>query len=432
MEEMNEMDGRGGTEGIRSDYDVVIVGARVAGASLAWELGRAGYRVLLADKSRFPSDVLSTHNFFNNSVGMLREMGVLDRLLATGTPTYRRAYLRLEDEEIDGFFPEANGETECLCVRRTHLDRILFEHAASMPGVDARPNFRITGLLRSGGAVAGVEGTDSEGKPVRIPARLVVGADGRRSIVRELAGSRRIVSVPTDFASYVGYFEGFRQEGERCTEFYRIGETLAIAFPTSDDLHVIGLMFPLEWKDALARMKENPEAGFREFVARGLGATSFPSRLKEAKRSGPIRGLLGYDNDWHEAMGPGWALAGDALSFKDPAVGQGMHDALLGARLLRRILSSEPDWESRWDDMARRYEQELNDHFMPLFRMACGMTRNVPLRPEQAAVNRLIGRHPEATSAFLGLYNHSRTPEELERIVGGLLRQEPQIDSGEG
>lgn len=411
--------------GTKTDYDVIVVGARVAGASLAWELGRAGYRVLLADKSRFPSDILSTHNFFNNSVAMLREMGVLDRLLATGTPTYRRAYLRLEDAEIDGFFPETSGETECLCIRRTYLDRVLFEHAASLPGVDARQNFRVTGLLRSGDAVAGVEGIDPEGKTERISARLVVGADGRRSVVRELAGSRRLVAVPTDFASYVGYFEGFRQEGERCTEFYRMGETLAIAFPTSDDLHVVGLMFPLEWKAALDRMKRDPEAGFREHIERGLRATTFPGRLEQAKLTGPIRGLQGYDNDWHEPMGPGWALTGDALSFKDPAVGQGMHDALFGARLLRRILASEPDWEGRWDDMARRYGQELNENLQPLFQMACGMTRNVPFSPEQTAVNRLIAGHPEATAAFLGLYNHATSPEELGRLVGGLLRPSP-------
>ncbi|MDF2647955.1 MAG: monooxygenase, partial [Paenibacillus sp.] len=69
-----------------NDYDVIIIGARVAGSSLAYELSKAGYEVLLVDRSSFPSDILSTHNFFNNSVAMLREMGVLEQLLQTGTP----------------------------------------------------------------------------------------------------------------------------------------------------------------------------------------------------------------------------------------------------------------------------------------------------------------------------------------------------------
>ncbi|MDF2718019.1 MAG: monooxygenase, partial [Paenibacillus sp.] len=62
---------------MKNEFDVIVVGARIAGASLAYELGMAGYRVLLVDRAHFPSDVLSTHNFFNNSVAMLREMGVL-------------------------------------------------------------------------------------------------------------------------------------------------------------------------------------------------------------------------------------------------------------------------------------------------------------------------------------------------------------------
>ena len=79
---------------MKQNYDVIIVGARIAGSTLAYELSKKGYDILLLERSTFPSDILSTHNFFNNSVGMLREMGVLDRLLATGTPTYKRAYVQ--------------------------------------------------------------------------------------------------------------------------------------------------------------------------------------------------------------------------------------------------------------------------------------------------------------------------------------------------
>jgi glycine/D-amino acid oxidase-like deaminating enzyme len=50
------MDGSPGT-----DYDVLIVGARVAGASLALLLGLRGHRVLMVDRDHFPSDTLSTH-----------------------------------------------------------------------------------------------------------------------------------------------------------------------------------------------------------------------------------------------------------------------------------------------------------------------------------------------------------------------------------
>lgn len=406
---------------MRTDYDVIIVGARIAGATLAYELGRAGYDVLLVDKGRFPSDVLSTHNFFNNSLAMLREMGVLDKLLSTGTPTYKRAHVQFEDVIIEGIFPEVNGETECLCIRRTHLDRILFEHACSLERVHALQNFRVNGLLRKGEVVTGVEGIQSGGEAVQYTAKLVVGADGRQSTVRSLAGSKCLTSIPTDFASYVGYFKGFSQVQEPCTEFYKLGEFIAIVFPTSDHLHVVGLMFPLANKDLISRMNANAETGFREAIQSGFGETSFALRLREAEPAGPIRGLLGYDNDWHEEMGKGWALIGDALSFKDPAIGQGMHDAMYSARLLKEVLVRHGLENFQWEKMAAHYESELLNKFQPLFRLACEMTRNVPYTPEQSAVNRLIADHPQATSAFLGMYNHANEPGELGRLIGEIL-----------
>ncbi|MFE5319209.1 FAD-dependent monooxygenase [Paenibacillus sp. NPDC056579] len=408
---------------MKNSFDVVIVGARIAGSALAWELGSVGYNVLLLDRVHFPSDVLSTHNFFNNSVAMLREMGVLDRLLATGTPTYRRAYIRMEDTVIDGAFPEISGETECLCIRRTHLDRILFEHTSAHPNVTALEGFRAMGLLWDGDTVIGVEGVGKDGETAAFYAKLVVGADGRRSQVRQWAGSLRKRAVPTDFASYVGYFEGFRQEGERCTEFYKMGEQLAIVFPTSDELHVVGLMFPLAWKARLDKFAREAEACFRETIEAGLAATSFPRRLRDAKLVGPIKGLHGYDNDWYEEMGRGWALTGDALAFKDPAVGQGQHDALYGARVLTKVLASHDSWEGQWGTMANEYAGELEHKMLSRFYMACHYTKNVPLSPEQTAVNRLIGSVPEATRAFLGIYNHAYEPHELESIVSDILQR---------
>ena len=408
---------------MKTHYDVIVVGARVAGSALAYELSKFGYSVLLLDRSTFPSDTLSTHNFFNNSIAMLREMGVYDKLLATGTPTYRRAKLQTGHAVIDGEFPEANGETECMSIRRKYLDGILFEHAAAQPGVDAVQGFRVTELLKEGDAVRGVVGTHRDGRVETFAARFVVGADGRRSAVRGLAGSRCDIRVPTDYASYVGYFSGFRQSGERHVEMYKTDDTIVIAFPTSDGQYVIGLMFPLmrgAWIDA---MKETPEERFRAAVDAGLAHTDFPARLREAILDEPIRGLLGYDNDWHTGMGDGWALVGDALLFKDPAVGQGLHDALYGARALAATLSSveKEGWAARWGEMAARYEGAMKSKLTGLFHLGCKFSQLSPVTTEEEAVNGLIGSDPLATRTFLGLYNYSSSPEDIEREVGRLL-----------
>ncbi|MDD9266086.1 FAD-dependent oxidoreductase [Paenibacillus sp. GCM10023248] len=399
------------------NYDVIVVGARVAGSSLAYELSQAGFKVLLVERSVFPSDMLSTHNFFNNSVAMLREMGVLDKLLQTGTPLYRRAYVRMDDAVIDGLYPEVSGESCCLCIRRKYLDSILFEHAAASPLVTAIQGFRVTDVLRQGDTVTGIAGVGRDGRREQFTARLVVGADGRHSTVRDLVRSERIMAVPTDYASYVGYFSGYRQEGEPCVEFYKMRDRLAILFPTSDELVVVGVMFPLvstEWMD---KFKSGPEAAFRELVDCGFPDTGFPERLRAAKLEEPVRGLLGYDNDWFQGLGQGWALVGDAVSFKDPAVGQGMHDAIYGARLLTSLLSEEEDWAGNWEQLAGRYQAAMESKLMSRYGMACQMTKVTPVTAEQAIVNQVIAANPAVTQAFLGIYNYANEPEAFGEMV---------------
>src|SRR6478736_8899800 len=70
-------------------YDVIITGASVAGSTLAIYLGKAGFHVLLVDQATFPKDTLSTHTFFNNTVALLREIGVMDKLLEQTPHRYR-------------------------------------------------------------------------------------------------------------------------------------------------------------------------------------------------------------------------------------------------------------------------------------------------------------------------------------------------------
>lgn len=407
---------------MNNHYDVIIVGARVAGSSLAYELSKAGYEVLLVDKSEFPSDILSTHNFFTNSLAILREMGVMDRLLQTGTPPYKRAVVQFEDAVIDGQFPKVDGETECLCIRRLHLDRILFEHASTQTGVTSIEGFRMTDVIREGNVVTGITGVRRSGATERFTAKLVVGADGRNSTLRERVSSARLMAVPTDYASYVGYFSGYEQDGEIHVELYKIKDKMVIVFPTSDNLYVIGAMFPLDDQEWSGRFAVSPDLAMRELVESGFTDSPVSARLRKASLVGKVRGLRGYDNDWYQGMGEGWALVGDALSFKDPAVGQGMQDALYGARILTDILSRYDDWGAYWEEMAQTYQSLAEAKMMSRFYMACQMTKNVPFTPEQMAVNRFIAAHPEATRAFLGIYNHALEPQDFERLIGSLIQ----------
>lgn len=406
-------------------YDVIVVGARVAGSSLAYLLAEEGYKVLLLDRGTFPSDTLSTHNLYSNSMGMLRGMGVLDALLATNTSVYRRAHVNFDGAVIDGHFPETDGIEGCLCVRRKYMDHILFENARKQPSVTAIEGFRVTSLMKENGIVTGVEGKrkDNEGAMERYTAHLVVGADGRLSKVREWAGSERKVKVPTDFASYVAYVSNFEQEGETHVEFYKHRDKLSIVFPTSDNLFVIGAMFPLDDLAWMERFKAGPEEAFRDLINEGFSHTTFADRFGKAEFAENVKGILGYDNDWHTGMGRGWALLGDALSFKDPAVGQGLHDALYAAHMLTEIVSQYPtnEWQDKWEAMGTVYQSAMEAKLMSRFWMGCQFTKNVPVPPEMTAAYQIVGSDRKATSTFLGIYNYVNEPEDLQAEIGRLL-----------
>ena len=67
-------------------YDVIVVGARCAGAPTAMLLGRAGLRVLMIDRADFPSDTVSGHAIKLAGVERLHRWGLLDAVLGSGCP----------------------------------------------------------------------------------------------------------------------------------------------------------------------------------------------------------------------------------------------------------------------------------------------------------------------------------------------------------
>jgi flavin-dependent dehydrogenase len=408
---------------MKSEYDVIVVGARVAGSSLAYQLARTGFEVLLLDENLFPSDTLSMHHVFGNTLGMLKEIGVYDRLLATGAPLYRRARFSLEGAEIAGEFPGGEEESSCLSVKRIHFDHILLDQAKSQPGVTLLEGFSVIGVIRENGAVTGVIGQHRDGSAVSFAAKLVVGADGRLSSIREMVGSVQKKAVPTDYAHFVAYMADFKQEDGPQAEYYRWQGNSASVFPTSDNLHVVGVTFPLQNSSWMSRFAMHPESAFRSLLEEGFSHTSLPARFDGAVFSGLVRGMHGFDNDWHQGTGKGWALVGDALSFKDPGMAQGMHDALYSSLLLADILADyHPDnWMPGWELIASVYESALEKKWMSRFKLACRVGRYMPVTPQGAAVFRMIAEDREATRVFLGACSGVYEPEDMDREVSRLL-----------
>src|SRR5437763_11690483 len=136
-------------------FDAIIVGARCAGSPAAMLLARKGYRVLLVDAARFPSDTISTHFIWPPGVACLKRWGLLDGVIATSCPVVRRISLDIGDFTLSGELPPIDGTADCYAPRRTLLDKLLLD-AAAEAGVEVREGFAVTGLSESDGRITGL------------------------------------------------------------------------------------------------------------------------------------------------------------------------------------------------------------------------------------------------------------------------------------
>ena len=190
------------------DADVIVVGARCAGAATAMLLAAAGHDVLLVDRATFPSDTLSTHAIARSGVVQLKRWGLLPAVLATGAPPIRDVEFHVGESTIARTIKEQVGVDLLVAPRRSVLDALLVEEAQRagarlMTGVQR--GLRAT---RRDGRVNGVLGSSDDGR-VDLRSRFVVGADGLRSRVARLVGApytevRRAGSGAAHYAYFAG------------------------------------------------------------------------------------------------------------------------------------------------------------------------------------------------------------------------------------
>ena len=169
-----------------SRFDVVVVGARCAGAGTAMLLARAGHRVLVVDRGLYGTDTLSTHALMRGAVVQLHRWNVLPDVIAADTTPVGQATFFYGDESVSVPIAPRDGIEALYAPRRYVLDRLLVD-AAGAAGAEIVYGVRIKALQRSEtGTVTGVVLEDQSGHVHRVTSRVVVGADGMRSTVARL------------------------------------------------------------------------------------------------------------------------------------------------------------------------------------------------------------------------------------------------------
>lgn len=332
-----------------TDTDVVVVGGRIAGAAVATHLARAGVRVVVLDRARFPSDTASTHIVQPRGTAALERLGVLGALREAGASAIEGIVVQYADARLEASYAAggallSTGTTPGLSLRRVAMDATLLA-AAGDAGAEVHTTTGVDGLLRDGaGRVCGVRTGDGA-----VRARLVIGADGRRSSVARLAGSREYDVYRAPRLAAWTYLEGAAPDGHRL-RIGRFGHTALLATPAGNGLLLVGVVPPARERE---RFLAERDTAFDAGVARWPELADVTAG---ARRVGPMRVVPDWRAYFRQAAGPGWVLTGDAGNFKDPSAAQGITDALRQAETLAaRVASALAGPDAGLDAGTRRW-----------------------------------------------------------------------------
>jgi 2-polyprenyl-6-methoxyphenol hydroxylase-like FAD-dependent oxidoreductase len=383
-------------------FDAIIVGARCAGSPLAMLLARKGYRVLAVDRATFPSDTVSTHVVHPAGVTALSRWGLLDALVATGCPPIDTYAYDFGPIRLAGT-PGTPNSPVAYCPRRTVLDKLLVD-AAAAAGATIYEGFTVDDLLVTDGSVTGIRGRAPGATPMQLTGRVVIGADGRRSIVARAIGAPAYDErPPLEIACYT-YWSGLPMAG-RFETYVRDGRGFA-AVPTHGDLTLVIAGWP-HVEDA--RGKPDSEANYLAGIS---SVPEFAARLRQAHREARLVGAA-VPNYFRKPYGPGWALVGDAGYCKDPITAQGITDAFHDAERCAAALDEFFGRGRPYEDAMADYQRARDERVRSMYEYTCGLATLEPPPPPVRQLLMAIQGNQAAMDGFARMNAGTISPAEF-------------------
>jgi 2-polyprenyl-6-methoxyphenol hydroxylase-like FAD-dependent oxidoreductase len=390
----------------------MYVGARCAGASTAMLLARKGCRVLLVDRARLPSDIPHGHMIHKDGPRRLRDWGLLDRIVAAGTPPVDTVTTYLGDFPVTSRNLTLDGVAWGYGPRRRVVDQILLD-AAVAAGAEFRDGFVLEGLTTEAGRVTGIRGRTGAAA-VSERATVTIGADGRNSLVARLVAAPAYEETPTLLCYYFSYWSGVPGEGQ---EIYDASQRLVFAFPTTGGLFAVFAAWPIAM---FPTVRADIEKSFLSAVDLfpGLG-----ERLRQGRREERFYGAADLPNFFRKPCGEGWALVGDAGCHKDPYMALGMSDAMRDAELLAGAIDDGLSGRQPMAAALAHYEQRRNELAMPDYQENLRLARMEPVPTRTRALRLALRDDPEQATRFwmarTGMIERDAffNPENMQRLM---------------
>jgi 2-polyprenyl-6-methoxyphenol hydroxylase-like FAD-dependent oxidoreductase len=387
---------------MNKEFDVIVVGARCAGSPTAMLLARKGYRVLVVDRATFPSDTISTHVVHPRGVAALARWGLLERLKATGCPPIHTYMFDFGPFTIAGA-PGTEDSPVTYCPRRTVLDKLLVD-AAAEAGAEIREGFTVEEILIEDGRVSGIKGRSKSGGVATERARVVVGADGRYSVVADAVRPTQYNEKPQLLSAYYTYWSNLPTDGHFAT-YIRPYRGFALA-PTNDGLTITVGGWPFSEFEA---NKKDVEGNFLKLFD---SAPELAERIRSATREAPFAGaaVLNY---FRKPFGPGWVLVGDAGYNRDPITAQGINDAFRDAEQCVAALDRTLSNGEAFDLAMGGYQRGRDEHVLSMYEFTCQLATLDPPPPEMQQLFASIAGNQKAMDRFAQMNAGTISPAEF-------------------
>ncbi|MES3026231.1 MAG: NAD(P)/FAD-dependent oxidoreductase [Pseudomonadota bacterium] len=363
-------------------YDLAIVGGGVGGSALATVMAREGYSVLLLEQSETYVDRVRGEWIAPWGVAETRRLGLYDLLRSVGGHHVTRHVTF--DESRDPSDAEARtlplsifaeGVPGPLCLGHPlHCQTLL--DAARDAGAEVRRGVQVTSV------VAGEKPRltfEHDGQNFEVGARLLVGADGRASQVREAAGVTLHQDKPHHWFAglLVESADGWDQDLQAIgTE----GDFGFLAFPQGDGRVRIYGGYALSQQHRF----KGPDAARQFLDTFAMRCSPMNQHLVAGRPAGPLYSYINADSWTHEPYAPGVVLVGDAAGWNDPIIGLGLSITYRDVRLVSELLKSTDLWNT---ETLRPYGEERRERMRRL-RFAASLQAGLDMEFGEAARER--------------------------------------------
>lgn len=360
-------------------YDLIVVGGGIGGSALATVAARAGRSVLVLERTEVFEDQVRGEWISPWGVTEVARVGLLDLLIGAGGHYLERHVTYDETREpaeaesrtlpLNIFAPGVPGP---LCIGHPHHCQTLSDEAVRagatvLRGVDVHSV--------SVGQAPGAEFTHG-GLRMEARARLLIGADGRNSMVREACG----ITLNADRPHHM--FGGLLVEGvegwdDRKQAIGTEGDFAFLAFPQGDGRVRVYGSYSLDDRSRFA----GPDGARRFLDNFRLNCSPDNAALANGRPAGPLRSYANNDTWTDTPYAPGAVLIGDAAGWNDPIVGLGLSITYRDVRIVSELLAGSEDWKT---ELFAPYAAERRERMRRL-RFVAGITSALDAEFNEAA-----------------------------------------------